>query len=426
MKQKIARRTVLLAIVVLNVMVLFFLAMGRPLPSISTDRWVALNPASPSIASARQEPTGTLLLVNDAATENPSLQPGPLVGADGSQDSSRMVNLPAGFSISVLATGLSSPRFMAFDSQGNLLVAAQSGSVYRHPAASDGSIPPAAEAPKPLIGGLNRPSSLAFQGGYLYVGETSQISRYPYDPRGDVGNAEVVIPDLPVGGHSTRTVEFAPDGSLFVSVGSSCNICVERDERRAAVIRYTPDGTNGQRFAWGLRNAVGLAFHPVTGTLWVTVNERDNQGNEVPPDLVTAVGPGEDFGWPACQPPDATPQSPDASCNGITPPTVGIQAHSAPLGLTFYTGSAFPSSFHGDLFVVQHGSWNRQPPAAPKILRIRFENGLPTAAEDFATGWQRRDGSRWGRPAGVIVAPDGSLIVSDDTEGVIYRITYTG
>ena len=175
-----------------------------------------------------------------------------------------------------------------------------------------------------------------------------------------------------------------------------------------------------------MRNAVGLAFQPETGELWAAVNERDNQGDEIPPDLVTIVTQGANYGWPNCMPPDATPQESGADCSGITPPTIGIQAHSAPLGIAFATGTQFPKAYQGGLFVVQHGSWNRQPPAEPKLMYVTFEDGAPTAVTDFATGWQDETGERWGRPAGVIVAPDGSLIVSDDTAGVLYRIAYTG
>ncbi len=377
-------------------------------------------PSPPAEAAAPDTaPTGTLLLADDAASANPALVPVPFQAADGLSALRQTVSLPPGFSISVLATGLPQPRFMAFDDAGNLLVALQRGSVVRVPAG--GGSPGQA-----ILTQLNAPSSLAFHDGYLYVGETNQVSRYPYDPSGPLGPAEVVVPNLPTGGHSTRTVAFGPDGALYVSVGSSCNICVERDERRAAVLRYAADGSGYERFAWGLRNAVGLAFQPGTGLLWVTVNERDNQGNDIPPDLVTAVQAGQNFGWPACRPPDATPQEPGNDCSGVTPPTVGIQAHSAPLGLAFYTGAQFPADYQGDLFVAQHGSWNRQPPAEPKLLRIHFQDGRPVSAQDFATGWQDAAGGRWGRPAGVIVAPDGSLVVSDDQAGALYRISYVG
>ena len=141
---------------------------------------------------------------------------------------------------------------------------------------------------------------------------------------------------------------------------------------------------------------------------------------------MTIIQQGADYGWPGCQPPNGRPQEGGEDCSGVTPPTVGIQAHSAPLGLAFYPGGPFPADYTGDLFVVQHGSWNRQPPAAPKLLWIDFQAGQPVGAHDFATGWQLGDDSRWGRPAGVVVAPDGSLIVSDDQAGLLYRISYGG
>jgi glucose/arabinose dehydrogenase len=302
---------------------------------------------------------------------------------------------------------------------------AQAGNVYRYPG-SGGSIAPGNQPPAPLLSGLDAPSNVALRDGFLYVGETTAISRYAYEASGPAGPREVVVPNLPRGGHSTRTVVFGADGLMYVSVGSSCNICDESDARRAAILRFAPDGSGYERFAFGLRNAVGLAIQPGSGLLWATVNERDNQGNEIPPDLLTIVRQGQNFGWPGCQPPDATPQDPGRDCSGITPPTVGLQAHGAPLGLAWYTAAQFPADYSGDLFVVQHGSWNRQPPAEPKLVRLHFDNGLPVSAQDFATGWQTADGSRWGRPAGVTVAPDGSLIVSDDQAGVLYRIAYPG
>ncbi len=370
---------------------------------------------------------GTAFVTDDAAVANPALAPAQLLVPPGFPQVDQTVKLPPGFSISLLAAGLRTPRFMTVDDDGNLLVAAmRAGAVYRFPVNGDRSYAPSATPPDPLLSQLNAPSSLALHNGYLYVGETDKVTRYRYDPRGDVSGREVVVPNLPTGGHSTRTVAFGPDGMLYVSIGSSCNICEEADQRRAAILRYTADGADGERYAWGLRNAVGLAFHPTTGQLWATVNERDNQGNEIPPDLVTIVGPGQDFGWPECQPPNAQPQWSGASCEGITPPTVGIQAHSAPLGLAFAAGTSFPDEYRGDLIVVQHGSWNRQPPSAPKLLRIHFDGDRPVSAEDFATGWQGADYRRWGRPAGIIVAPDGSLIVSDDDSGYLYRIAYTG
>ncbi|MBV9582620.1 MAG: PQQ-dependent sugar dehydrogenase [Chloroflexi bacterium] len=382
--------------------------------------------ASISTGYAQQASSaGPQLVANNVATADAAANSAPLA-ASPLGGSNQSLALPHGFSATVVASGLRNPRFMAFDAAGNLLVAdAGTGNVYRYPAAG-GSIATSAQPPAPLLSNLNAPSNVALFNGYLYVGETTAISRYTYDPAGDPGAREVVVPDLPTGGHSTRTVAFGPDGMMYVGVGSSCNICNDSDPRRAAVSQYAPDGTDYQRFAYGTRNPVGLAFQPGSGLLWATVNERDNQGNEIPPDLVTILQQGENFGWPTCQPPNAVPQTPGADCSGITPPTVAIQAHSAPLGLAFYTGQQFPSDYDNDLFVVQHGSWNRTPPAEPKLIRVHFDGGQPVAALDFATGWQQADGSRWGRPAGVVVAPDGSLLVSDDQAGVLYHVAYTG
>ncbi|MFN8526431.1 MAG: PQQ-dependent sugar dehydrogenase [Chloroflexota bacterium] len=404
---------------------------SKPAPAATQAPTAAPAPPKPTEPpkTAAQPAAAATLVVNDAATANPNLKPSEVRLPGGGSYKQQTVRLPEGFSMSIMAAGLRQPRFMAFDGHGNLLVGdARAGNVYRFPASQVNGGEATVAPPRPLIGGLDAPSNVALfsapDGEYLYVGETGAVARYRYAADGVIGQRQVVIPDLPKGGHNTRTVAFGPDGKLYLAVGSSCNICEERDEKRATVLRYNPDGSGYERFAWGLRNAVGLAFQPGTTNLWATVNERDNQGNEIPPDLVTIVSPGKFYGWPSCQPPNAKPQSGSESCQNVTPPTVGIQAHSAPLGLAFYTGAQFPEDYRGDLFVVQHGSWNRQPPAEPKLLRIKFQNGVPVSATDFATGWQMADGGRWGRPAGVIVAPDGALLVSDDQASVIYRVSY--
>ena len=388
-----------------NLALLVGLVVGMVVPAAAQENW-------------------PLLVVNDAETANPDLVDVPLAGAADLGLAGQTVRLPPGYEISVVAAGLGRPRFMAFDDASNLLVAAaEEGAVLRFPYA-DGQL----GEREVLVSGLQRPSSVAFftaeDGTYLYVGEWHQVTRFAYDPAGPVGDPEVVIPNLPTeGAHWTRTVAFGPDGKLYLSVGSSCNICIEAEPVRAAISRANPDGSDFEIMATGLRNAVGLTFQPGTDELWATVNERDMQGNELPPDLVTIVLEGATYGWPGCVPPDAAPQVPNADCSGVTPPTVAIQAHSAPLGLVFWEGDGVPEQFSGDLIVAQHGSWNRQPPAAPKLLRIDVEDGAPVAARDFATGWQNEAGERWGRPAGVVLAPDGSLIVSDDSNGMIYRIS---
>ena len=369
---------------------------------------------------------GPALIVDDAATANPDLVEVEVGDPNGFGVSGQTLQIVPGYTISAVGAGLGDPRFMDVDDAGNLLVGTgRQGIVYRFPYAQ-GQL----GEPEVLISGLQQPTSAAIftvdDEDYLYVGEIHQVSRFRYDPAGPVGDQEVVIADLPTGGHRTRTVAFGPDGMLYLAVGSSCNICVEEEPIRSTVSRANPDGSDLEIIATGLRNPVGLDFQPGTDLLWATVNERDNQGNEIPPDLVTIVAEGADYGWPECMPPDATPQEPGADCSDVTPPTIGIQAHSAPLGLAFLEGEGIPDELNGDLIVVQHGSWNREPPAAPKLLLIDFEDGMPVAARDFATGWQDASGERWGRPAGVVVAPDGSLIVSDDENGFLYRISAEG
>jgi glucose/arabinose dehydrogenase len=401
--------------------------LSRRLTRIASVLGLLITGAAPFIADHQvvSAQAGPVLLVDDAETANPELVEVAVADPLGFGVSGRILRVPSGYSVSIVAAELGGPRFMDFDGEGNLIVgAADDGVVYRFPfLEADGQL----GEPEVLIEGLQQPASVAFfttdDGQYLYVGEETQVSRFPYDPAGPAGTQAVIIPDLPERGHRTRTVAFGPDGMLYLAVGSSCNICYEEEPIRSTISRANPDGSDLQIIATGLRNPVGIDFQPGTELLWATVNERDNQGNEIPPDLVTIVEEGANYGWPACMPPDATPQEPGADCSGVTPPTIGIQAHSAPLGLAFLDGEGIPAELSGDLIVAQHGSWNREPPAAPKLLQIDFEDGAPVAARDFATGWQDASGERWGRPAGVVVAPDGSLIVSDDDNGLLYRIS---
>ena len=278
--------------------------------------------------------------------------------------------------------------------------------------------------------GLESPSSLAFYSdGSLYVGETTRILRLPPPVNnGTFGEPEVVVDGLPGGGHNTRTVLFSPDfSSLFVSVGSSCNVCEEADFRRAAIMRYNPAGEDGRVFAKGLRNAVGITFRPGTEELWATNNGRDFLGDDLPPETVYLVLDGGDYGWPRCH--SGRIVDPDfgnpSACDGVEPPMVEMQAHSAPLGLEFYSGDQFPDEYQGDLFIAFHGSWNRSQPVGYKIVRIPMDGAVPGQVEDFATGWLV-GGSSWGRPVDIVTAPDGSLFLSDDAGGRIYRIFFDG
>jgi glucose/arabinose dehydrogenase len=339
------------------------------------------------------------------------------------------VNLSPGFGISVFAQDLGDPRMMTLGPESQLYVAERgAGRIVCLPDHDGDGVSDGLEV---VAEGLSAPSSVAFyRDGSLYVGETTRVLRLSEpDDQGVFQKREVMVDGLPSGGHSTRTVLFSPDwSSLFVSVGSSCNVCIEKDERRAAIVRYNPDGSGEEIYARGLRNAVGIAFRPSSDELWATNNGRDWLGDDLPPETVYLVHQGKDFGWPRCH--AGRIIDPDfgepGACQGVAAPAVEMQAHSAPLGLTFYVGQQFPEEYRGDLFVAFHGSWNRSVPTGYKVVRIPMQNGEPGPVYDFATGWLRDDGSRWGRPVDVLTGPDGSLFVSDDDGGVIYRIFYAG
>lgn len=330
------------------------------------------------------------------------------------------LSVPAGFEISVFAEGLSGVRTLKTGPDGLLYAAlSSSGSVVRLDPLDGGRSEEVAD-------GLNRPYGLAFHSGWMYVGERNQIVRF----RGpSYATAEVVVPNLPTGGgHWTREIAFGADGMLYVSVGSSCNLCEESDARRAAVTRYNPDGSGETIVAEGLRNAAGLAVHPGSGAVWASQNERDNLGDDIPPEEINILTDGAHFGWPYCYGQRiANPEYGDqaAFCATSVPPALEIQAHSAPLGMVFYTGEQFPDEYRGDLFVALHGSWDRTERTGYKLVRVRVEGDRPTSYEDFASGWL--SGRRVsGRPVYPEVGPDGSLFLSDDERGRIYRIRWIG
>jgi glucose/arabinose dehydrogenase len=343
------------------------------------------------------------------------------------------IRLPPGFGISVYTEDLDGPRMMTVGPDNELYVAERgAGRVVRLPDRDRDGV---ADGVEVVADGLRAPSSIAFYvdpagnfDGALYVGETRRVLRLSQpDGKGLFRERSVIVDGLPSGGHNTRTLLFSPDYAfLYVSVGSSCNVCIEEDPRRATIVRYRPDGREETIFAAGLRNAVGITFRPGTDELWATNNGRDWLGDDQPPETVYLVREGDDAGWPRCHAgrivdPEFGQQD---SCEGVVPPAVEMQAHSAPLGLTFYSGNQFPVEYQGDLYVAFHGSWNRSEPTGYKVVRIQMDGGQPGEVYDFASGWLREAGSRWGRPVDVITGPDGSLYVSDDEGGVIYRIFY--
>lgn len=336
----------------------------------------------------------------------------------------RTLNLPPGFRMSVFASGLGHARFMASDSDGNLYLSQP----------KDGTISVIPDMDRDGIGdqvivfsqGLNQPHGLAFNDGWLYVAENDRVQRLK-DEDGDLvaDLKEMVIPDIPSGGgHYTRTIGFGPDGGIYVSVGSSCNIC-EDGPGRAAILRFNPDGSDGKVYASGLRNSVGFVWNPGTGQMWATDNGRDWLGDNLPPDEVNIVLENGHYGWPYCYGksiPDPEYDDPDF-CAGTLAPRVEVQAHSAPLGLRFYQGDIFPEQYIDDLFVAFHGSWNRKVPTGYKVVRIRMDGEKPIV-EEFINGWLTGD-EKWGRPVDIIFDEEGNMFISDDYGGVIYWVTYS-
>jgi glucose/arabinose dehydrogenase len=287
-----------------------------------------------------------------------------------------------------------------------------------------------AESISTVLSGLDYPFGLAFRGDTMYFSEETTVKRL--DP--GAATPVTLVSNLPRGGHNTRTIAFGPDNLLYVAVGSFYNVGDEAPPR-AAVTRYNLDGSNPQTFATGLRNSVGLAFHPRTGELWANNNDRDDIGRQgavndsamtdsLPPERINILKDGKWYGWPQCYlPNEANPEYLGFDCSAVEPPAITFQAHSAPLGLAFYTGAMFPAEYREDAFMTYHGSWNRTQPTGYKVVRVRVQGGRPISIEDFVTGWLVGQGV-WGRPVGLLVMPDGALLVSDDAGGRIWRVSY--
>jgi glucose/arabinose dehydrogenase len=343
----------------------------------------------------------------------------------------RRVRVPDGFAIRTFASGLRNARFLRFTAAGDLLVSSpREGAIFLLEADRDGD--GAADAVRVLLDGLSSPHGLDFLGDWLYIAEESAIRRIRYDAAGRAtrGDLETVVRGIPAGGnHWTRTVRFGPDGWMYVSIGSSCNVCIEEDARRAAIVRYRPDGGGEELFATGLRNAVGFDFHPETGEIWATDNGRDLLGDDFPPCELNRVVRGGFYGWPFLNgdnvpDPDLGDRADPRIERGI-PPAHGFVAHTAPLGATFYRGSAFPERYRGALFVAQHGSWNRTRKSGYRVVVLEWGPDGRISESDFAVGFEV-DEDVIGRPVDVAEGPDGALYVSDDFAGAVYRLSYEG
>ena len=335
------------------------------------------------------------------------------------------IRLPPGFAISVFADDLPNARSMALGAGDVLFVGTRTaGKVYalRY---REGR----ATQVITLASGLNMPNGVALGGAALYVAEVNRILRFDdVEARLDRPQKPVVVTDrFPTDTHhGWKFIRFGPDGMLYVPVGAPCNICAPDPARYALISRIGPDGSGYEVVARGVRNSVGFDWNPETGELWFTENGRDGLGDDMPSDeLNHAPRAGRHFGFPFCHQGD-TPDpefGQGRGCAEFAPPALNLGAHVAALGMRFYTGSQFPAEYRNSIFVAEHGSWNRSKKAGYRIRRVVVAGGKVVKHEVFAEGWLQ-DESAWGRPVDVEVMRDGSLLVSDDHAGAIYRITY--
>lgn len=338
-----------------------------------------------------------------------------------------LIELPSGFSIEVYADGVENARQMALGDDGTLFAGSRkAGKLW---AITDADGDQRAETVRLIDEGLNMPSGLAFRDGALYVGAVDRILRYDnIEARLEQPPKPVVVSDtLPdKTHHGWKYLRFGGDGKLYIPVGVPCNSCDE--EGFGEIRRMNPDGSGMDVYAMGVRNSVGLAFHPQNGQLWFTDNGRDMLGDDLPADeLNHAPRAGMHFGIPYCHQGDLLDEEfgKGKDCGDYTPPVAKLVPHAAALGLAFYTGEMFPGEYTNRLFITQHGSWNRSEKVGYRVLVLDVQpDGKVVNKEVFASGWLQGQ-EVWGRPNDVLVMPDGALLVSDDLAGVIYRISYT-
>jgi len=349
-----------------------------------------------------------------------------------------------GFKVQQVATGLSEPRLVRTAPNGDLFIAESEKGQIRvlRGFGADGN----ADTVAVFATRLNKPFGIAFHPAganpqFVYVANTDSVVKFPYQ-NGDVkarGTAETVVKALPGGGrlhgggHWTRDIAFSPDGQkMFVSVGSFSNVSDNAaEDHRADILEFNPNGSGERIYASGIRNPVGIAIDPSTGTLWTSVNERDELGDNLAPDYITSVKDGGFYGWPwyyigGNQDPRHEGKHPELKDKVIVPDVL-LQSHSASLEMVFYDGNMFPAEYSGYAFAAEHGSWNRAKRTGYKIICVPVHNGKSTGEYmDFVTGFVMPNGDVWGRPVGVAVAQDGSLIFTDDASSSVWRVTYAG
>ena len=342
-----------------------------------------------------------------------------------------LLKAPPGFRVEAYTTEVPLARFMAMTPAGDLIVSrtrADEVAIVERDRNGDGK----ADAVRVLLPALSRPHGLALHDGYLYVGESTAIGRVKFDAASGTlgGPYEHILTGLTDDGHHfSKSIGFGPDGLLYVSQGSSCNVCLEKDPRRATMMRMHADGTGTEVFATGLRNSVGFDWAPWDGALYATENSRDLLGDDFPPDELNRIEQGHFYGWPYVN--GFGVLDPDvgaghaAKVAETTLPAHGFRPHNAPLGLAFLRSTKLPPGYERTAIVALHGSWNRSTLDGYKVVALRWQEDGSIAEGDFLTGFLT-DSKLIGRPAGVLEGPDGAIYVSDDYAGVVYRVTYTG
>ena len=338
------------------------------------------------------------------------------------------ITLPDGFEIHVYAEDVENARSMVLGDNGTLFVGSRTaGKVY---AVVDDNQDYLADRVITIADNMNQPNGVAFLNGDLYVAEISKIWKFEnIEDHLDAPPTPVLVSDaFPTDGHhGWKYIAFGPDGKLYVPVGAPCNICLSENEIYASITRMDPDGSNQEIYAHGIRNTVGFAWNPQDDVLWFTDNGRDWMGDDLPPDeLNRAPQAGMHFGYPFCHGSGISdPEFGDQrNCDEFTAPVQDLGPHVAALGMLFYTGDMFPEEYRNNILIAEHGSWNRSTPIGYRITRVQLEDDSATSYETFAEGWLEGS-SAWGRPVDVIQMPNGSVLVSDDTDGKIYNITYS-
>jgi len=340
------------------------------------------------------------------------------------------IKLPQGFAISIFAE-VEDARSMVLSPGGTLFVGNKGGDKVYAVKDLDGDFK--ADKKWVIASGLNMPNGVAFKNGSLYVAEVSRVIKFKdiESKLNNPGTPEVVYDKFPTETHhGWKYIAFGPDGKLYVPVGAPCNICESKEPIYASIHRMNDDGTGLELFASGVRNTVGFTWHPNSKDIWFTDNGRDMMGDDVPPcELNTAPKQGMHFGYPYChggmiKDPEFGNKKP---CTDFTKPIQNLGAHVAALGLKFYTGSMFPSQYSNQILLAEHGSWNRSKKSGYKVSLVKLEVGKATSYEPFASGWLDEAAQKaWGRPVDILILPDGSMLVSDDMAGVVYRISYKG